>query len=85
MVAVSLTACAALWLQVTPSVFTQEMLQSTEERLGNTTEVHPPRILESLDMTKTTHQKVKCCNTSVASELISYETQDKNGCILLTC
>ncbi|XP_047451812.1 hydrocephalus-inducing protein homolog [Mugil cephalus] len=44
--------------RVTPSVFTQEMLQSTEERLGNTTEVHPPRILELLDMTKTTRHKL---------------------------
>ncbi|XP_022605572.1 hydrocephalus-inducing protein homolog [Seriola dumerili] len=44
--------------RVTPSVYTQEMLQSTEERLANTIEVHPPRILELLDMSKTTHHKL---------------------------
>ncbi|XP_071313817.1 hydrocephalus-inducing protein homolog isoform X2 [Trachinotus anak] len=44
--------------RVTPSVYTQEMLQSTEERLANTIEVHPPRILELLDMCKTTHHKL---------------------------
>uniref|UniRef100_A0A3B4VD89 HYDIN axonemal central pair apparatus protein n=1 Tax=Seriola dumerili TaxID=41447 RepID=A0A3B4VD89_SERDU len=56
--AVSITDCAAVCLQVTPSVYTQEMLQSTEERLANTIEVHPPRILELLDMSKTTHHKL---------------------------
>ncbi|XP_076588631.1 hydrocephalus-inducing protein homolog [Chaetodon auriga] len=44
--------------RVTPSVYTQEMLQSTEEHLANTNEVHPPRILELLDMSKTTHHKL---------------------------
>ncbi|TMS05542.1 Hydrocephalus-inducing protein-like protein [Larimichthys crocea] len=34
--------------RVTPSVYTLEMLQSTEERLANTTEVHLPRVLEAL-------------------------------------
>ncbi|GAA6221266.1 hydrocephalus-inducing protein homolog [Lates japonicus] len=43
--------------RVTPSVYTQEMLQSTEERLANTNEIRPPRILELLDMSKTTHHK----------------------------
>ncbi|XP_035521672.1 hydrocephalus-inducing protein homolog [Morone saxatilis] len=43
--------------KVSPSVYTQEMLQSTEERLANTKEVHPPRILELLDMSVTTHHK----------------------------
>ncbi|KAI3370851.1 hypothetical protein L3Q82_007368 [Scortum barcoo] len=43
--------------RVTPSVYTQEMLQSTEDRLANITEVHPPRILELLDMSKTSHHK----------------------------
>ncbi|XP_056622256.1 hydrocephalus-inducing protein homolog isoform X2 [Triplophysa dalaica] len=33
------------------------MSQSTEERLANTYEMHPPRILELLDMTETTHHK----------------------------
>uniref|UniRef100_A0A3B5AYV9 HYDIN/VesB/CFA65-like Ig-like domain-containing protein n=1 Tax=Stegastes partitus TaxID=144197 RepID=A0A3B5AYV9_9TELE len=41
--------------QMTPSVFTQEMLQSTEERLANTTEVHQPRILEFLGTGMTPH------------------------------
>ncbi|XP_039456431.1 hydrocephalus-inducing protein homolog [Oreochromis aureus] len=43
--------------RVTPSVFTQEMLQSTEERLSNTAEVHPPRILELLDLCAAPHHK----------------------------
>uniref|UniRef100_A0A3P8R5Q1 Abnormal spindle-like microcephaly-associated protein ASH domain-containing protein n=1 Tax=Astatotilapia calliptera TaxID=8154 RepID=A0A3P8R5Q1_ASTCA len=40
-----------------PSVFSQEMLQSTEERLSNTAEVHPPRILELLDLSAAPHRK----------------------------
>ncbi|CAB1432185.1 unnamed protein product [Pleuronectes platessa] len=44
--------------RVTPSVYIQEMLQSTEERLANTKEMHPPRILELLDMSKTSHHKL---------------------------
>lgn len=43
--------------RVTPSVFTQEMLQSTEERLSNTAEVHPPRILELLDLSAAPNHK----------------------------
>ncbi|XP_023811732.1 hydrocephalus-inducing protein homolog isoform X1 [Oryzias latipes] len=43
--------------RVTPSAFIQNMLQSTEERLNNTTEVNPPRILEWFDMSNTLHQK----------------------------
>lgn len=61
--------CVAVCLQVTPSVYTQEMLWSTEERLANTTEVHPPQILELLDMSKTTQHKVnarQCWDTTVA-------------------
>lgn len=54
--AVSLTASAAVWLQVTPSVFSQEMQQSTEERFDSITEVHPPHVLELLDMAS--HHKV---------------------------
>ncbi|XP_075327326.1 hydrocephalus-inducing protein homolog [Odontesthes bonariensis] len=42
---------------VTPSVFTQQMLQSTEERLSNASEAHPPRILEQLCMSDTAHHK----------------------------
>lgn len=56
--AVNIIACTTVCLQVTPSVYTQEMLQSTEERLDNTKEVHLPRILELLDMSKSTHHKV---------------------------
>eukprot|EP00063_Salmo_salar_P029727 XP_014004562.1 PREDICTED: hydrocephalus-inducing protein homolog isoform X1 [Salmo salar] len=43
--------------RLTPSAFAQEMSQSTEERLANTHEMHPPRILELIDMSETTHQK----------------------------
>lgn len=67
--AVNAIACAAVCLQVTPSVYTLEMLQSTEEHLANTNEVHPPRILELLDMSKTTHHNVnaiQCFDSSVA-------------------
>ncbi|XP_070763174.1 hydrocephalus-inducing protein homolog [Enoplosus armatus] len=49
--------------RVTPSLYTQEMLQSTEERLAHTNEVHPPRILELLDMSKTTHHKLSLVDT----------------------
>ncbi|KAF7656196.1 hypothetical protein LDENG_00045070 [Lucifuga dentata] len=34
------------------------MLQSTEERLANTNEIRPPRILELLDMRDNTHHKL---------------------------
>ncbi|XP_067276661.1 hydrocephalus-inducing protein homolog isoform X2 [Pseudorasbora parva] len=40
-----------------PSVFAREMCQTTEERLSNSYEVHPPRILELLDMSEATHHK----------------------------
>ncbi|XP_051727085.1 hydrocephalus-inducing protein homolog [Ctenopharyngodon idella] len=40
-----------------PSVYAREMCQTTEERLLNTYEVHPPRILELLDMSEATHHK----------------------------
>ncbi|XP_031731518.1 hydrocephalus-inducing protein homolog isoform X1 [Anarrhichthys ocellatus] len=43
--------------RVTPSAYTQEMLQSTEERLASTDNMHQPRILELLDMSNTTHHK----------------------------
>lgn len=36
--------------KVPPSVYTQEMLQTTEERLASTQEMQPPRIVELLDM-----------------------------------
>ncbi|XP_077955507.1 hydrocephalus-inducing protein homolog isoform X2 [Gasterosteus aculeatus] len=43
---------------VTPSAYTQEMLQSTEERLANTNDMQQPHIVELLDMSETTHQKL---------------------------
>lgn len=46
------------FLQVTPSVYTQEMLQSTEERFANNKEITQPRILELLDMSKSSQHKV---------------------------
>ncbi|XP_049339422.1 hydrocephalus-inducing protein homolog isoform X2 [Astyanax mexicanus] len=49
------TESKSKWLS--PSVYAQEMSQTTEERLANTYEMHPPRILELLDMSITTHQK----------------------------
>ncbi|XP_040894088.1 hydrocephalus-inducing protein homolog [Toxotes jaculatrix] len=52
--------------RVTPSVYTQEMLQSTEERLANTNEIHPPRILELLDMSKSTHYKLSSVDVDQA-------------------
>lgn len=58
-----------MFLQVTPSVYIQEMLQSTEERLANTNEIYRPRILELLDMNQSTNHKVNanhCCLASVA-------------------
>ncbi|KAJ8247378.1 hypothetical protein GJAV_G00245700 [Gymnothorax javanicus] len=44
-------------IRLTPSMFAQEMSQSTEERLANTHRMHLPRVLELLDMSETTHQK----------------------------
>ncbi|XP_037539075.1 hydrocephalus-inducing protein homolog [Nematolebias whitei] len=43
--------------RIAPSVFTQEMLQSTEQRLRNTKEVHRPQVLEWLDTSNTQHHK----------------------------
>ncbi|XP_035381538.1 hydrocephalus-inducing protein homolog [Electrophorus electricus] len=43
--------------KLTPSVYAQELSQTTEERLANTYETHLPRILELLDMSETTHHK----------------------------
>uniref|UniRef100_G3PQA6 Abnormal spindle-like microcephaly-associated protein ASH domain-containing protein n=1 Tax=Gasterosteus aculeatus aculeatus TaxID=481459 RepID=G3PQA6_GASAC len=48
----------AVCSQVTPSAYTQEMLQSTEERLANTNDMQQPHIVELLDMSETTHQKL---------------------------
>lgn len=55
---VNIIAFDAVCLQVTPSFYTQEMLQSTEEHLANTNEVNPPHILELFDTSKTIHHKV---------------------------
>ncbi|XP_030621187.1 hydrocephalus-inducing protein homolog [Chanos chanos] len=44
-------------MRITPSVFEQEMVLSTEQRLAKTFEMHPPRILELLDMSMNTHHK----------------------------
>ncbi|XP_035275425.1 hydrocephalus-inducing protein homolog [Anguilla anguilla] len=43
--------------RLTPSAFAQEMSLSTEQRLASTHQMCPPRILELLDMSETTHQK----------------------------
>lgn len=39
-------------------MFLREMSLSTEQRLANTREMHLPKIIELLDMSETTHQKV---------------------------
>ncbi|KAL2094101.1 hypothetical protein ACEWY4_011413 [Coilia grayii] len=52
--------------RMTPSVFAKEMSLSTEERLASTYEMHPPRILELLDMSETTHQKVSSVDVDQA-------------------
>nr|XP_055030475.1 hydrocephalus-inducing protein homolog [Misgurnus anguillicaudatus] len=44
-------------VKLVPSVFAQVMSQTTEERLANTFEMYPPRILEVFDMTETTYHK----------------------------
>ncbi|XP_030281249.1 hydrocephalus-inducing protein homolog isoform X1 [Sparus aurata] len=49
--------------RVTPSFYTQEMLQSTEEHLANTNEVNPPHILELFDTSKTIHHKLSSMDT----------------------
>ncbi|XP_062860193.1 hydrocephalus-inducing protein homolog [Trichomycterus rosablanca] len=43
--------------KLSPSMYAHEMSQTTEERLANTYKMHPPRILELLDMSETTHHK----------------------------
>ncbi|XP_075692913.1 hydrocephalus-inducing protein homolog [Rhinoderma darwinii] len=48
---------AAVTMTLTPSAFLREMSFSTEQRLANTTEMRPPRIIQMLDMSETTHQK----------------------------
>ncbi|MGH0129444.1 UNVERIFIED_CONTAM: hypothetical protein FKN15_002207 [Acipenser sinensis] len=44
-------------IKLTPSVFIQEMALTTEQKLASIREMHPPRIIELLDMSETTHQK----------------------------
>ncbi|KAM3920677.1 hydrocephalus-inducing protein homolog [Leptodactylus fuscus] len=48
---------AANMMTLTPSAFLREMSFTTEQRLANTREMHPPRIIQILDMSETTHQK----------------------------
>ncbi|KAG8562376.1 hypothetical protein GDO81_015657 [Engystomops pustulosus] len=48
---------AANMMTITPSAFLREMSFTTEQRLANTREMHPPRIIQMLDMSETTHQK----------------------------
>ncbi|XP_044126636.1 hydrocephalus-inducing protein homolog [Bufo gargarizans] len=48
---------AALTMTLTPSAFLREMSFTTEQRLASTREMHPPRIVQMLDMSETTHQK----------------------------
>ncbi|CAN2389289.1 axonemal central apparatus assembly [Pristimantis euphronides] len=48
---------AADMMVLTPSAFLREMSFTTEQRLANTREMHPPRIIQMLDMSETTHQK----------------------------
>ncbi|XP_073515931.1 hydrocephalus-inducing protein homolog isoform X2 [Phyllobates terribilis] len=47
----------AVTMTVTPSAFLREMSFTTEQRLANTREMRPPRIIQMLDMSETTHQK----------------------------
>ncbi|XP_067402985.1 hydrocephalus-inducing protein homolog isoform X1 [Emydura macquarii macquarii] len=42
---------------LTPSAFLKEMLLTTEQKLASTHEMRPPRIIELLDMSETSHQK----------------------------
>ncbi|CAH2323836.1 Hypothetical predicted protein [Pelobates cultripes] len=44
-------------LTLTPSAFLREMSLSTEQKLANTKVMYPPRIIELLDMSETSHQK----------------------------
>ncbi|XP_069510876.1 hydrocephalus-inducing protein homolog [Ambystoma mexicanum] len=44
-------------VMLTPSAFLMEMSLSTEQKLANTREMHPPRIIQLLDMSETSHQK----------------------------
>lgn len=41
-----------------PSTYLHEMSLDTEQKLASTREVRLPRIIELLDMSETTHQKV---------------------------
>ena len=48
-----------LYLQHTPSSYLAEMRLTTAEKLAQTQEMHPPRIVELLDIAETSHQKVE--------------------------
>ncbi|XP_029109512.1 hydrocephalus-inducing protein homolog [Scleropages formosus] len=52
--------------KMTPSAFAQEMFLTTEQRLANTHSVHPPRILELLDISDTTYQKISSVDNDQA-------------------
>lgn len=52
-------------LQLTPSAFLKEISLTTEQRLASTHEVHLPRIIQLLDMSETSHQKVSIFSTLV--------------------
>ncbi|XP_043935458.1 hydrocephalus-inducing protein homolog [Protopterus annectens] len=43
--------------KLTPSMFMKEMSLTTEQKLANTHEMYPPRVIEILDMSETTYQK----------------------------
>ncbi|XP_075181569.1 hydrocephalus-inducing protein homolog [Anomaloglossus baeobatrachus] len=47
----------AATMALTPSAFLREMSFTTEQRLANTRDMRPPRIIQMLDMSETTHQK----------------------------
>ncbi|XP_072277434.1 hydrocephalus-inducing protein homolog [Pyxicephalus adspersus] len=44
-------------MTLTPSAFLQKMSLNTRQRLDNMREMHPPKIIQLLDMSETTHQK----------------------------
>uniref|UniRef100_A0A8C0BGG9 HYDIN/VesB/CFA65-like Ig-like domain-containing protein n=1 Tax=Buteo japonicus TaxID=224669 RepID=A0A8C0BGG9_9AVES len=47
-----------LVMSLTPSAFLKEMSLTTEQRLASTREMRRPRIIQLLDMSETSHQKV---------------------------
>lgn len=55
---------------MTPTVYTQEMLQSTEERFASNKEIMLPRVLELLDMSKSSQHKVTLTHTHTSLCLV---------------